>query len=198
LEEHFTVTITRQFGSMGRPIAKKMAAILGIEYYDRDIVEKASKDMNLPISVVSDSEEAVRHTFLNMSFPLGVGTTEIQDRIYTNQSRIIREVADKEDCIIVGRCADYILREHKNSMHIFIYASPEDRLNNCINYLMMEPLEAKKMIKAVDKSRNSYHKHYAGYLPNDCRYKDILINSSLMGIEGTAEYLAEAVKRQFI
>ena len=195
--ENFVVTITRQFGSMGRPIAIKMAELLGIEYYDRDIVEMAARELDLPISVISNSEETAKSSFFRMSLPLGGGTSEIQNRIFAAQSKIISELAERESCVLVGRCTDYLLRNHKNSIHIYIYAPYEDRISNCINYLMMEPDEAKRMIANVDKARDSYHKCYAGYLPEDCHYKDILINSSLLGIEETALYLTKAVKQRF-
>ena len=76
---HYTITITREFGSLGRPIAKKMSELLGIQYYDRDIVEKTATKLNQPVSKISDAEESVRPGFLNMKFPLGTGTSAIQD-----------------------------------------------------------------------------------------------------------------------
>ena len=88
--------------------------------------------------------------------------------------------------------------DEKNSMHIYIYASYEARLKHCIEDLGMEEAEARRMIKSVDEARNSYHMQYAGYLPDDERFKDILIDSSLFGVEGTAEFLAEAVRKKFM
>ena len=88
--------------------------------------------------------------------------------------------------------------DEKNSMHIYIYVSYEARLKHCIEDLGMEEAEARRMIKSVDEARNSYHMQYAGYLPDDKRFKDILIDSSLFGVEGTAEFLAEAVRKKFM
>ena len=193
---HYTITITREFGSLGRPIAKKMSEILGIQYYDRDIVEKTATKLNQPVSKISDAEESVRPGFLNMKFPLGTGTTAIQDEIFATQSKIVNELSEKESCIIVGRCSDYILQNKKNCLHIFIYAPGEERLRNCVDTLHMEPETAKRMIKEVDKARENYHKHYAKYSPSDFRYKHILIDSSLLGIEGTARHLAAIAKEK--
>lgn len=199
--EHFVVTITRQFGSLGRPIARKMSEILGIEYYDRDIVDQAAQKLKLPISVVDQEEEkAVKQAvnpFSRMVFPLGKGTSNTQDQIFDTQKNIIQFLSEKDDCIIVGRCSDFILSDVKNSLHIYIYASYDARLEHCIKDLGLAEEEARRMIKSVDEARNSYHMQYAGYLPDDKRYKDILIDSSLFGVEGTAEFLAEAVKRKF-
>ena len=199
--EKFVVTITRQFGSLGRPIARKMSEILGIEYYDRDIVDQAAKKLQLPVSVVDQEEErAVKQAvnpFSRMMFPLGKGTSNTQDNIFEAQKNIIQFLAEKDNCIIVGRCSDFILSEVENSIHIYIYASYEARLRHCIEELGMEETEARRMIKSVDEARDSYHMQYAGYLPDDKRHKDIMIDSSLFGVEGTAQFLADAVKKKF-
>lgn len=199
--EKYVVTITRQFGSLGRPIARKMSDILGIEYYDRDIVDQAAKKLQLPVSVVDQEEErAVKQAvnpFSRMMFPLGKGTSNTQDKIFEAQKNIIQFLAEKDNCIIVGRCSDFILSEVENSIHIYIYASYEARLKHCITELGMEEAEARRMIKSVDEARDSYHMQYAGYLPDDKRHKDIMIDSSLFGVEGTAQFLADAVKKKF-
>lgn len=85
----YTITITRQFGSLGRPIARAMSEILGIDYYDRTIVDAAAKIMSLPVSTVSDVEEAAKRNFFSMQFPLGRGTSEIQDKVFETQKEII-------------------------------------------------------------------------------------------------------------
>ena len=197
----YVVTITRQFGSMGRPIAKRMAEILQIEYYDRDLVDQAAEKLNLPVSVINEEEEKAnnlsRSSFFRMASPLGSGTSVMQDKIFEAQQNIIRFLAEKETCIIVGRCADFTLSDMENAIHIYIYASYEARLEHCIQDLGMEEAEAKRMIAAVDKARDSYHMNYTGYLPDDKKHKDILIDSSLLGVEGTAEYLVYLIQKKF-
>ncbi|MGN0313713.1 MAG: AAA family ATPase [Fusicatenibacter sp.] len=199
----YVITVTRQFGSLGRPIAKRMSELLGIEYYDRDLVDQAASKLCLPVSVVDEEEESARRQvaaspFSRMVFPLGKGTSDTQDKIFEAQQNIIQFLAEKETCIIVGRCSDFTLSEMKNSMHIYIYASYQARLEHCIRDLKMDEQEARRMIHEVDEARDSYHMHYAGYLPDDKNHKDILIDSSFLGIEGTASYLAEAVRRKFM
>ena len=199
--DHFVVTVQRQFGSLGRPIAKAMAKQLGISYYDRDLVDQAAKELELPASVVREEEErAVKQTpnpFFSMMFPLGSGTSETQDKIFETQKNIIRFFAERESCVIVGRCADFILSEMKNAMHIYIYASYDARERHCVEDLGLDEEEAKHMIRTVDEARDQYHLQYAGYKPDDKRFKDIMIDSSLFGVEGTADFLAEAVKKKF-
>ena len=170
---------------------------LGIEYYDRDIVEMTSKDLNLPVSAVSDVEESAKSAFFNMNYPLGMGTTSIQDSVFAVQKKIIVDLAERESCIIVGRCADHILEDYKNIIHIFIYAPYEARLKNCVERLNMRPDEAKKMIASVDKARESYHRHYCGYVMSDKEHKHVMIDSSLLGVEGTCEILTEIIRKRF-
>lgn len=197
MKDKFVVTIARQFGSLGRPIARKVSEELGIEYYDRDIVDLAAKQLNLPVSTISNVEENAKSAFFNMSYPLGMATTEIQDSIFAAQSKIITALAEKKSCIIVGRCSDYILKENKNIINIFIYASYASRLRNCVENLNMQPAEAKKMIADVDKAREAYHRHYCGYSMADKDYKHVIIDSSLLGVDGTCDILVEIIKKKF-
>lgn len=196
-EAHYAVTINRQFGSLGRPIARELSRILDIEYYDRDIVDAVAKETGLPVSVVSNEEERSKSGFFSMKFPLGRGTNDTQDKIYETQRKIIAATADREDCIIVGRCSDYVLRNHPHLIRIYIYASYDQRLKNCINNLHMDTDTARKMIQEVDQAREAYHLRYAGYTPGDFSHNEIMINSSLLGVEGTAKYLAELVRQKF-
>lgn len=197
MSDKFVVTIARQFGSLGRPIARKISETLGIEYYDRDIVDMAAKKLNLPVSTISDYEESAKSAFFNMSYPLGMGTTEIQDKIFTAQKKIILELAEKESCIIVGRCAEHILNDQKNLIKVFIYAPYAARLQNCVERLHMQPEEAKKMIADVDKAREAYHRHYCSYSISDKDYKHVMLDSSLLGVDGTCEALVDIIKKKF-
>lgn len=197
MSEKFVVTIARQFGSLGRPIARLVSEQLGIEYYDRDIVEMTSKNLNLPVSTISNVEESAKSAFFNMNYPLGMGTTAIQDSIFDAQRKIIVNLAERESCIIVGRCADHILKDYKNIINIFIYAPYEARLVNCVERLDMGPDEARKMIASVDKARESYHRHYCGYSMSDKDYKHVMLDSSLLGVEGTCDVLTDIIRRKF-
>lgn len=197
MNDNYAITINRQFGSLGRPIAKKLSELLGIEYYDRDIVDHVAKATSLPVSVVSSEEETAKTGFLNMKFPLGKGTNETQDKIYEAQRKIISNIADRENCIIVGRCSDYVLRNHPKLTRIYIYAPYDKRINNCINNLHMTIENARKMIQDVDQARNAYHLRYAKYFPSDLEHNDLLIDSSFLGVDGTAEYLANLIKQKY-
>lgn len=197
MNKKYVITFSRQFGSLGRPIAMKLSELLGINFYDRDIVEQTAKNLGLPVSVIKESEESSKSSFFNMLYPLGNDSTEQQDTIFNEQAKIIRELADKESCIIVGRCADFILGNNKNCLRVYVYAPYEERYRNCVDILRMDQESAKKMITKVDKARKAYHLRYAGYAPNDQDNLDVLINSAVLGINGTAESLAEIIKVRF-
>ena len=158
--EQYVITISRQFGSMGRSIAKELSENLGIEFLDRDIVEATAKRMGLPVSVISDEEESMKSTFFRRQYPLGMGMSSLKDEIFYTQKNIIRDFAAKGSCIIVGRCADYILEDIPNHLNVFVYAPEEARLKNCVENLQMDPQTAKKMMRDVDAARNRYHKAY--------------------------------------
>lgn len=196
------VTIARQFGSLGRPIAMRMSEKLGVEFYDRDIVEEAAKKLNLPVSKIDEIEESAKkkvhsNSFRRMMYPLGTQADDLQDKLFEAQENIIKFLAERESCIIVGRCSDFILADETNLLRIYIYAPYEERVKNCVNDLKMDETDARKMIRAVDEARDHYHMHYAGFLPNDQRFKEIMIDSSMLGTEGTADYLVDAVKMKF-
>ena len=195
MSEQYIITISREFGSLGRPIARRMSEILGVMYYDRDIVEEVSKQLQLPVPTISDVEERAPGSYFSMRFPLGNMTSDLQNKVFRAQQDIITELADRESCIIVGRCADYALREKKNLMRVYIYTSYENKYDNCVNNLSMTPREAKKMIRDVDQARIAYHMRYAGYMPDE--NKDIQIDSAFLGVEGIAWYLSQAAKHRF-
>ena len=193
----FVVTITRQFGSLGRPIARELATRLGVEFYDRDIVEQVSRRMELPVSVISKEEERAKTGFFYMRFPLGTETTATQDMIFDVQKDLILDLAERQSCIIVGRCSDAVLQNDAGHFGVFIYASYKKRIENCISHLHMTAAEAEKSIEAVDKAREAYHKRYAGFSPWDCRHKNLMIDSGMLGVSGTVNVLESAIREHF-
>ena len=197
MEKQYIITIVREFGSMGRPIARRLSELLGIEFYDRDIVEETARKMNLPVSVISINEENQGSAYSRMRFPLGKSSREKQDEIFRVQSEIIRSLAKRESCVIVGRCSDYILRDFENRLSICVYAPFEKRIENCVSSLGMDEETAMQMTVEVEKARRKYHKRYANYSPEDIKNKNLLIDSSFFGIEGTARLIAEIAKSKF-
>lgn len=151
-EKKYIVTIARQFGSLGRPIAMRMSEKLGVEFYDRDIVEEAAKKLNLPVSKIDEIEESAKkkvpsNSFRRMMYPLGTQADELQDKLFEAQENIIKFLAERESCIIVGRCSDFILADETNLLRIYIYAPYEERVKNCVNNLKMDETDARTFLK---------------------------------------------------
>ena len=195
--KQYVITLSRQFGSLGRIIAQRMARELGIDFYDRDIVEETAYRMGLPVSVISSKEEHSDSIYFRYQYPLGTGIASMQDEIFLIQKNIIRDLAQKESCIIVGRCADSILMDMKNHLNVYIYAPFEARMRNCVETLKMDEKTARKMIREVDRSRELYHRRYCPEYVNAATNKDILLDSSRFGVDGTAEILVELAKKLF-
>lgn len=195
--KQYVVTLSRQFGSLGRTIAQRMSQQLGIEFYDRDIVEETASRMGLPVSVISSKEEHSQSIYFWRQYPLGMGVASMQDEIFMIQKNIIRDLAQKESCIIVGRCADSILMDMENHLNVYIYAPFEVRLRNCTEILMMEEKEARKMIREVDRSRELYHRRYCPEYTDSSTNKDIMLDSGRFGVEGTADILVHLVNSLF-
>lgn len=193
----YVITISRQFGSLGRYVARELSERLEIPFYDRDIVEETAKRMGLPVSVISDEEEMSKSIYFKHKYPLGLGIPSIQNEIFLVQKNIIQDLAAKESCIIVGRCADSILKDFENRLSIFIYAPYEVRYANCIDHLGMDGAMAEKMIKDVDKSRQQYHKRYCEGYVDETSNKDMLLNSGSFGVSGCAEILEKVIRGQF-
>ena len=187
--EKYVITISRQFASMGRCIAQSLSEELGIPFYDRDIVEQTAKRMELPISTISQEEENVRSVYFKRQYPLGMGIQSMQDEIYLDQQNSIRDLAERESCIFVGRCSDSILADHPRRLSVFIYAPYRVRYENCIKRLGMMPSVAEKMIKNVDKSRIQYHRRYCKGYQDELTGKDLSIDSGRFGIEGAAQII---------
>ena len=194
------ITVSREFGSGGRTIAKMAAEKLQIPVYDSELLAQIAQKSGLDRGYIDQKAEHLTLSNILSSSLSKIGnysqpTAEVY--LWNMQKQVILELAQKESCSIVGRCSDFILEEMKNSMHIYIYAPYDVRVQQSVENLKLELSEARQMIVDVDEARDSYHMHYAGYLPDDKNHKDILIDSSFLGVEKTAQYLAEAVRQKF-
>lgn len=199
--QNYIVTITNQFCSLGRVIADRLGEKLGVRCYNEQLVEAAARELELPAELVDENEERskriVGDTFFPMFRRLGDRTNETQNQIFDTQRQIIQSLAERESCIIVGRCSDFILSERENTIHIYIYAPFEDRVRNCVEQLGMEEEEARRLVVKTDEERCSYHMNFTGFLPDDKKHKDLLIDSTLLGVEDTAALLADITRKRF-
>ncbi|MGN1115460.1 MAG: cytidylate kinase-like family protein, partial [Candidatus Ornithomonoglobus sp.] len=136
------ITVTRQFGSMGRKIARQVADNLGYKYYDRDIIELAVKELRGDIDNLLAFDQQKISVFDKMKYPLGKGNAHAKRTLFEMEKSVMVDLALREDCVIVGRCADYVLRKYdvpdEQMLNIFIYAPIEKRLEACKDELGIE------------------------------------------------------------
>lgn len=188
------ITIGREFGSGGRELGKRLSDLLGIAYYDKEIVTEIAKKTSLAESYV---QQVMEHS-PTMYYPINIGHSfypmanpimDLNNSIYMEQSKIITEMAEKSDCVIVGRCADYILRD-KNPMRLFIYADMDFKLARCQRKAPKEEAltdkELKQRIRSIDKERSKYYQFFTGQKWGDRMNYDFCINTSRMSIKEVA------------
>ena len=196
----FIITISREFGCNAREVARKAAAELGVEFYDKDLVDMAAERAGISRDSFLDSEEMLDKNAdrLLKSFGYGSSTQFYSDKAVKAQVDIIRDLANKRvSAIFFGRCADYVLREYPNHMNVFLYAPLEARIKHmCETYDLSWP-EADKLIKRVDRQRHNYYKYVTGKNRGDRDNKHLMIDVSEYGTDLTAEMICFAAIKMF-
>lgn len=193
------ITIGREFGSGGRELGLKLAGRLRIAYYDREIITEIARKTSLAEQYVQQVvERSPSHWFpltTGYSFYLNVDPLQEQNlSIYQEQCRIIKEMASKSDCILVGRCADYILQSQK-PFRVFVHADLEERLARCRKRLprqeQLTDKELKQRILSIDKNRAAYYHFYTGQVWGDKAHYDLCINTASCPIDKLVSAIQE-------
>ena len=202
--EHYVITIGRELGSGGKAIGEIMAKQLSIPVYDRRLIELAAEENGFDLAVFKQADETAGKGLMSqvihsLSSPFAAFSSLYNNSIsneslFKVQSDIIIEKAENENCIIVGRCSDYILRNHPRHVSIFVHADYEDRVKFVMERNNLSEADAKELIEHTDAIRSDYHNFYSETNWGDSRSYDICVNSSLLGLEGTAKLLTEFVK----
>lgn len=191
------ITISREFGSGGRKIGEEVAKKLGINYFDKEIIDKAAQSSGLSPEFIEKEEQTFSNSILfNLATSggqFGVGGTSLVDRIYVSESKAIKDFADKGPCVIVGRCADYILRDRK-TFNVFVYADDDFKTKRIINEYGFEKREAAKLIKTRDKTRSRHYNYYCDRLWGDRKNYQLLVNSGAFGIEKSVDLIINSAK----
>ena len=196
LGKNIVITISREYGSGGRYIGKLVAEKLGIQLYDKQFVEKLAEDTGLSEKYIEDNEQ--KRTFLeilNNGYYSGLNNS---DDLFIKESELIGEVANKESCVIVGRCADFILKDKENVLKIFIDSSLQDKINRATEYYNLDKNKAQKEIKRINKLRENHYKYYTEREWKDPSNYDICINSDSLGIENAANLICELVNKKVV
>ncbi len=194
LDKHIIITISREYGSGGRYIGKLIAEQLGIKLYDKELVEKVAKETGLSEKYIENNEQK-RNAIdtLNNGYYFGLNNS---DELFLKESELIQEIADKESCVIIGRCADFILKDRKNIIKAFIYSNMEDKINRATQFYGLSKVKAEKEIRRIDKLRANHYKYYTEKEWDNHSNYDICINSDALGVEKSAELICNMVKEK--
>ena len=188
------ITINRQYGSGGRDIGRKLAEAYGIPFYDNEIISRAAKETGFAEAAFENAEEKATSSLLySIAMGMNVFTTQdigfaglsLDDRIFLAQANVVRKVAESGPCVIVGRCADYILRELDNLVNIFIIAAVDVRIRRAVEIDMLPQNKAAEIVLKKDKTRANYYKYHVGERWDNVLNYDLAIRSDLTGIDGT-------------
>lgn len=194
------ITVSRQFGSGGRSIAKELAARLGYDYYDSELTELVAAETGFDPSYIADAGEYAPGRSI-LSYALGsatphatAGHMSAPDYLWTTQSRIITELAEKGNCVIVGRCADYILRNRKDCLNVFIHADDSYRAKRIVELYGVRDKSPQKRLEEKDSKRRVNYKYFTGRDWGKIENYHIALDSSMLGSEGCISILLQAVE----
>ena len=192
LDKQIVITVSREYGSGGRYIGRLIADKLGIKFYDKEFVEKLAEETGLAEEYIEKHEQKrAALDSLNNGVYYGLNNA---DELFIKESELIKKVADKESCVIIGRCADFILKDRDNVLKVFVYSNMEDKIKRATEIYGLSKENAKKEISKIDKLRANHYKYYTDKEWNTpCNY-DICINSDLLGVEKSADIICQMIK----
>ena len=205
MENKIIITIARQYGSGGREIGERVAKALGIPVYDKMLITEAAQRGDLNVEVISKADESCANSLL---YTLAMGSNTLggamhfgykmplNDKLFILQSEVIRDYAENGSGVFIGRCADYVLREQPNILRVFVYGDLEHRQQRVAQrHPELKSSQIIDEINKTDKRRSTYYNFYTGNKWGKFDNYDLAINSSTLGIEGTAELICEFAKK---
>ena len=187
----FTVTITREFGSGGRTIGKMLAERLDVPYYDKDLIKLASEESGIHEDLFSRADESKRGSFFKkydgslgeklISPESGEFTSD--DNLFNYQAKVIKQLSDRETCVIVGRCADHVLHDRENVLRVFTHASMPFCIEKVVELYGVSEKEAERQIERINRARATYYRYYTGKEWDNARNYDLCLNTEELGFE---------------
>ena len=187
LNKRVVVAISREYGSGGRYVGEIISKKLGIKFYDKAFISEVNKETGLSEEFIKENEQKRR--------VLGSFEYNNDDKLFIAEEKVIKNIS-KESCVIVGRCAPYVLKDNKDTVKIFLYSSEEDKIKRAIKYYNIPKNKAKKEIEKINKMRDKHYSYYTGSsLYNPSNY-DLMINVDSLGVEGTADYIIEYIMQK--
>ncbi len=190
------ITISRQFGSGGREIGEKTAQKLGYKFYDKEIIEKLSEKTGLAKEYISKAGEyAPSKSIFSYAFiARNSNGTSLTDYVYQIQRELILELSEGENCVIVGRCADYILKDRADCLNVFIHGNMDAKIERVMRLYSLNKDKAVKLIKDTDKRRSINYKYYAEREWGNIKNYTMTLCSSDLGIDKCVDIICDAIK----
>lgn len=200
--EKFVITIARCYGSGGRTIGKMLSERLSIPFLDRELIKRASEESGINEALFGQSDEKTKGGLFSKKSVYTGGIISPDKKAFTSEENLfnyqaaaIKQFAEEGSCIIVGRCADYVLKGTPNVIRVFVYADNDACLKNVAEVKgVTDEKEAQKMINSIDKDRAQYYKSHTGREWNDARNYDICLNSGELGFEKCVDIIADYIK----
>ena len=204
--ENVVITIARQYGSGGKTIGKMLAEDLGIPFYDREVLQMASEDSGIHMRLFGAADEKLKRPGKLIGGPRVYQGKVLEpedkdfisdDNLFNLTAQTIKKLAETQSCVIIGRCADFVLKDYPNVVSVFVHAPEEFCLEQAMERNSMTPKEMKKFIERTDKYRGDFYKYYTGHEWKDLRNYDLCLNSGKLGFEKCVEEIKAYMKIRF-
>ncbi len=201
--EKIIINIGRQFASGGRYISKKLCEEFGCKYFDKEILDLAAKESGFSPDVFkkSDEKKSFVHTLFHLHAPMlsddnFYNNKFSEESLFKFQCDAIQKAASQGNCLFIGRCADYVLRDEPNTVSIFLAADMKDRISRTMERYNMDEESARKTISKKDSTRASYYNYYTGKKWGAAESYDLCINTSIFGLDETAKFIADFIRKR--
>ena len=188
------VTVAREYGSGGRYVARILAEKLGIKFYDNDLIEFVSNESGLSAKYIEENEQNIHGNLLSSFNTQYSENLSNDDNLFIAESKAIKEIADKGACVIVGRCANNILKDKENVINIFLYSDDENKVKRAVTYYGLNEKTALNEIRKINENREKHYKYYTNEKWRNMSNYDLSINVDKLGVEKTAEMIEEFIK----
>ena len=198
MKGRFIITIGREFGSGGHEIGIELAKALGVKCYDKQLIEIAAKESGLSEEVMKAQDESRSNSLIytlamdsySYGYPAGIYTeTPLNEKVFNAQQDVIKEIAARESCVIIGRCADYTLEDDSDLINVFIHAPIEKRIARVKRIYELDEKKAEKLIRKTDKKRANYYNFYTERKWGDANTYDLCFDSSKLGLNKSVELI---------
>ena len=200
------ITIARQYGSGGRTVGEMLSKDMGIHYYDKELIKLASEESGINERLFVNADEKIKMTklfkmvkniYTGQLIPPESDDFVSDKNLFNYQAKVIKNLAEEESCVIVGRCADYVLKDHDNVLSVFVHAPKDYCMEQAAKKVSMPSKELEKYIAKIDKRRADYYKFYTGREWTDARNYDLCLDSSKLGFERCVEEIKAYIKVRF-